>query len=165
AGLYSCDSSKKESVDTPEESTEQPAEQSTEGTSSTDTATSNELTLSATDDMKFDKTDFTVKAGEEISLTLTNTGTLPVETMGHNVVILDKGADVTEFANASAKSKETNFISDLYVTDVIANTKVLGPGESETIKFTLKEAGDYTFLCTFPGHWVQMKGVKHNKIS
>lgn len=148
--FVSCDSPEKKSeeIDTPVVSEEKQESQS-----------SNVIELSATDDMKFDKTAFTVKAGEEISLTLTNTGTLPVETMGHNVIILDKGADVTEFANASAKSKETNFISDLYITDIIANTKVLGPGESETIKFTLKEAGDYTFLCTFPGHWVQMKGV------
>ena len=109
--------------------------------------------------MKFDKTEFTVKASEEITLHFTNAGVLPLETMGHNVVVLEKDADVKTFANASAKAKETDFISNLYITDIVANTKLLGPGESETIKFTLKEPGEYTFICTFPGHWIAMKGT------
>lgn len=120
---------------------------------------SNQISLKGTDDMRFDKTEFTVKSGEEVVLTFENAGVLPIETMGHNVVVLDKATDVAEFANASAKAKETNFISDLYLTDIIAQTKLLGPGESETIRFTLKEPGDYTFICTFPGHWVMMKGM------
>lgn len=120
---------------------------------------SNQISLKGTDDMRFDKTEFTIKSGKEVVLTFENVGILPIETMGHNVVVLDKDTDVAEFANASAKAKETNYISDLYLTDIIAQTKLLGPGESETIKFTLKEPGDYTFICTFPGHWVMMKGT------
>lgn len=119
----------------------------------------NVIELKGTDDMKFDKTMFKVKAGQEVTLTFTNAGQLPMETMGHNVVVLEKGADVAKFAQASAKAKETDYISNLYMTDIVANTKLLGPGESETIKFTLKEPGDYTFICTFPGHWVSMKGT------
>ncbi|MGB6084423.1 plastocyanin/azurin family copper-binding protein [Moheibacter sp.] len=119
----------------------------------------NVLELKGTDDMKFDKTEFTVEAGKEVTLTFTNAGVLPIETMGHNVVILEKGADVQAFANASIREKDNDYISDLYITDIIAHTKLLGPGESETIKFTLKEAGEYTFVCTFPGHWIAMKGT------
>lgn len=119
----------------------------------------NVIDLKGTDDMKFDKSQFTVKAGQEVTLNFTNAGVLPLETMGHNVVVLEKKADVKTFAIASAKAKETHYISDLYITDIIAQTKLLGPGESETIKFTLKEVGDYTFICTFPGHWIAMKGI------
>src|SRR5690606_509261 len=128
-------------------------------TASKENLISNEVFIQATDDMKFDKTKFTVKAGEEITLNFTNAGVLPLETMGHNVVILEKDADVQEFANASAKAKETDFISNLYLTDIVAHTQLLGPGESETIQFTLKEPGEYTFICTFPGHWIAMKGM------
>src|SRR5690606_6496188 len=120
---------------------------------------SNVLELKATDDMKFDKSEFTVNAGKEVTLTFTNAGLLPLETMGHNVVVLEKKADVKAFATASAKAKETDYVSDLYITDIVAHTKLLGPGESETIKFTLKEPGEYTYICTFPGHWIQMKGI------
>src|SRR5690606_33101198 len=146
-GLVSCGSDQKES-------------EKSETTVQTKTAEiTNILELKGTDDMKFDKSSFTVKAGEEITLTFTNAGVLPLETMGHNVVVLEKKADVQTFATASAKAKETNYISELYITDIIAQTKLLGPGESETIKFTLKDPGEYTYICTFPGHWIQMKGV------
>lgn len=143
-GIISCNSDKKVDVETPIEQKEK---------------ISNVLELKGTDDMKFDKTGFTVKAGEEVTLTFTNAGVLPLETMGHNVVILEKKADVQTFATASAKAKETDYISELYITDIIAHTKLLGPGEAETIRFMLKEPGDYTFICTFPGHWVSMKGI------
>jgi azurin len=36
---------------------------------------------------------------------------------------------------------------------------VLGPGESETITFKLDAAGEYNFICSFPGHYALMKGV------
>lgn len=147
-GLISCDSDKKE-TETTAPATEAKKEE----------VVSNEISLKGTDDMKFDKTEFTVKAREEVTLNFTNAGVLPLETMGHNVVVLEKKADVQKFATASAKAKETNYISDLYITDIIAQTKLLGPGESETIKFTLKEPGEYTFICTFPGHWIAMKGT------
>lgn len=147
-GLISCGSDKKETEKTP------PTEET-----STENSNPNEISLKGTDDMKFDKTKFTVNAGQEVTLHFKNEGVLPLETMGHNVVVLEKNADVAQFANASAKSKETNYISELYITDIIAQTKLLGPGESETIKFTLKEKGDYTFICTFPGHWIAMKGT------
>ena len=45
---------------------------------------------------------------------------------------------------------------------VIANTKIVGGGQSDTITFStakLSKGGDYTFMCTFPGHYVIMKGV------
>lgn len=146
-GIISCDSDKKQTEETV------PARETKEN------LISNEISLKGTDDMRFDKTEFTVKAGEEVTLTFTNAGVLPLETMGHNVVVLEKKADVQKFAIASAKAKDTNYISDLYITDIIAQTKLLGPGESETIEFTLKEPGDYTFICTFPGHWISMKGT------
>lgn len=146
-GLISCGSDSKESA--PKEEVSKVQEETI----------TNIIDLKGTDDMKFDKTQFTVKAGEEVTLNFTNAGVLPLETMGHNVVVLEKDADVQTFATASAKAKETNYISDLYITDIVAQTKLLGPGESETIKFTLKEPGDYTFICTFPGHWIAMKGI------
>ena len=43
---------------------------------------------------------------------------------------------------------------------MIVATKLLQPGQNETITFKAPtEPGDYPFLCTFPGHATMMKGV------
>jgi azurin len=44
---------------------------------------------------------------------------------------------------------------------VIAHTKIIGGGESTSVKFKtsqLTKGGDYTFFCSFPGHSALMKG-------
>jgi uncharacterized cupredoxin-like copper-binding protein len=35
----------------------------------------------------------------------------------------------------------------------VAHTALLAPGASETLSFTAPEAGTYTFICTYPGHY------------
>ena len=44
---------------------------------------------------------------------------------------------------------------------VIAHTKMLGGGESDTVTFkteALEVGGDYDFFCSYPGHAAVMKG-------
>ena len=42
------------------------------------------------------------------------------------------------------------------------HTKLLMPNTAETLRFTAPTApGDYPYLCTFPGHWVIMRGMMH----
>lgn len=44
-------------------------------------------------------------------------------------------------------------------TNVLFHTNILQPEASETLYFIApKEAGEYTFLCTFPGHHTLMQG-------
>jgi azurin len=44
--------------------------------------------------------------------------------------------------------------------DLLYHTKLLNPGESETLEFTAgPERGDYPYLCTFPGHSRIMQGT------
>jgi azurin len=45
---------------------------------------------------------------------------------------------------------------------VIAHTKIVGGGQSDTITFAtsaLKKGEAYSYFCTFPGHSSMMKGV------
>ena len=44
---------------------------------------------------------------------------------------------------------------------VIAHTKVIGGGQTTSVTFPtskLVKGGDYTFFCSFPGHYGQMRG-------
>ncbi|MEJ6621516.1 MAG: plastocyanin/azurin family copper-binding protein, partial [Opitutae bacterium] len=44
--------------------------------------------------------------------------------------------------------------------DVLAHTKLLGPGESEVVKFKApNKPGVHQFVCTFPGHYAMMRGI------
>jgi len=119
------------------------------------------IELSANDTMQFDSKAFEVPAGEEITLVFTNKGALPKAAMGHNVVILKPGSDVMAFGAGAVAAAATEYIpqSGPLAEQIVAHTKLLGPGESDTIKFTLPDAGEYTYICSFPGHYALMKGV------
>lgn len=120
----------------------------------------NEIVLEGHDNMTFTGGDlFKVKAGEEITLTLKNVGQLPKESMGHNVVILTPGTDHAEFGGEAFKAKDDDYIPATFASSIVAHTKLLGPGESDTIKVTFDTPGVYTFVCSFPGHWGTMHGT------
>lgn len=129
----------------------------TDNSETTAPATTNHIVLKASDDMRFDKTEFTVKAGEEVTLIFMNTGEMSKEAMGHNFILLKPGVDASSFANEAVSAKATDYIPTALKNEILANTKLLGGGENEQIKFTL-EAGSYDFLCSFPGHFATMNG-------
>ncbi len=113
------------------------------------------------DSMKFNVTEIRVKAGEAIALTLKNAGTMPKFSMGHNLVLIENGLKLADFTSEAAQAVKADYVPDKYKAKIIAATKLLGPGESDTVLFYApKQVGRYDFLCTFPGHFqVGMKGV------
>lgn len=119
-----------------------------------------EIVVGENNTMVFSVTAIEAKSGEDLKLALTNKGTLPKEAMGHNWVLLKKGADVATFAGAAMVAKATDYIPDGLKDQVIAHSKVLGPKESDTVAFKAPtEAGEYVYICSFPGHYLAMKGV------
>jgi len=119
------------------------------------------VTINAGDTMKFDVTSIEAKPGEEIKVVLNNTGSLPIEAMGHNWVLLKTGSDAAAFATAAQAAKASNYIPDAMKDQIVAKIDMLGPKKSADVTFKVPEkAGDYPFLCTFPAHFlVGMKGV------
>ncbi|MGZ3846840.1 MAG: plastocyanin/azurin family copper-binding protein [Flavisolibacter sp.] len=116
---------------------------------------SNTVELTANDQLKFSTIELHVKANEPVKLTLKNIGTTPKESMGHNFILLKDGTDLAGFA-AQAVSAPDHIPANNPA--IIAHTKLLGPGESDTIEFTVP-AGTYTYICSFPGHYMTMTGV------
>lgn len=120
-----------------------------------------EVTVESNDQMKFDKAEIAIAADcTEVALTLKHTGTLAAEVMGHNWVL----AKTDEYRPlAIAGGRETAETSFLPKDDAraIAFTPVIGGGETTSVTFStdkLEAGGDYTFFCSFPGHWGVMKG-------
>ncbi len=115
--------------------------------------------ITANDQMKYSINALEAKAGETLKVVLTNLGTLPKEAMGHNWVLLKQGTDVAAFAMASMMAKDTDYVAAAQKDKVIASIKVLGPKQSGEAVFAVPAPGEYTFICSFPGHYMLMKGI------
>ena len=111
------------------------------------------IVVSATDQMKFDTTDITGKVGQKLTIKLINDGSMPKTAMAHNIVILKPGTDVTLFVASASKRAADDYVpGDDQADRMIIHTKLLGPGEEDTIAFTPLAPGIYEYVCTFPGH-------------
>lgn len=119
-----------------------------------------EVVIEANDQMQFNKKAFEIKAGDTIKLTLKHIGKLPKIAMGHNIVILKNGTNLVGWASKAMTAAATDYVpaDEASKKAVIANTKVLGGGETDSIMFSIKEAGEYQYLCSFPGHFAIMQG-------
>jgi len=119
------------------------------------------IELTGNDQMKYNVVAITAKPGELLHVRLKSTGTLPKIAMAHNFVLLAKGTDAAAFTNASATASATGYIPPQFKAKVLASTGLVGPGETVDVTFKAPAApGRYTFLCSFPGHFVAgMKGV------
>lgn len=119
------------------------------------------IDLKADDQMKFDQTEVTVAAScKTVQIKLAHVGKLPVAAMGHNVVIAAT-ADIQPIAMDGQKAgAAANYVAAAD-TRVIAHTALVGGGASTSASFPggkLKAGADYSFFCSFPGHWAIMKG-------
>jgi azurin len=107
--------------------------------------------------LAYDKTSLEAPAGSKITLKLKNNASAASGNK-HNWV-LAKSADADPVAVDGISAGDA--VGYLKPDDkrVIAATKMIGPGESSEITFDAPAAGTYTYICTFPGHNVNMKGT------
>ena len=81
----------------------------------------------------------------------------------HNLAIVQPGAleEVGMAGNEMAKSPDgakKHFVPD--DNSILHHTKLLDPDSVETLRFIApRKPRNYPYVCTFPGHWVLMKGV------
>lgn len=114
-----------------------------------------EIVIESNDQMIFDLKEIKVKKGDTIKLTLKHVGQLPKAAMGHNWVLLNADTDMASFAQAAVQARDNDYIP---ADGFIIHTDLLGGGEETTIEFEAPEIGEYTFICSFPGHFALMNG-------
>jgi azurin len=123
-----------------------------------------EVTVQADDKMRYDFTAFEVSPGQKVAVTFKNIGKTPKYSMGHNFVLLDRTITTANVQSAFLDKASMEAAHD-YVPpgakEVLAHSKLLGPGESEVVTFNAPYIpGDYLYLCSFPGHYSQgTKGI------
>ena len=96
----------------------------------------------------------------EITVTLKHTGAMPANVMGHNWVLTNT-ADFMPVATAGGGAGMANNYVPVNDARVIAASAVIGGGAETSVTFSgdlLSAGGDYTFFCSFPGHYAIMKG-------
>lgn len=110
--------------------------------------------------MEFDTKVFSVKAGQKVKITLENTHPIP---QPHNIVFTKPGAKDKVMMAAMQMAASPDGMTKGYIPegeDVLSHSKLLQPTQSEVLEFTAPtEAGQYPYLCTFPGHGMLMHGV------
>jgi azurin len=118
-------------------------------------------TVEANDQIQFVQKEIRVSRGcAAFSLTLKHVGTLAANVMGHNWV-LTATPDHMAVGQAGQGAGAANDYVPPQDTRVLAATKIIGGGEETTISFDaskLQMGGDYTYFCSFPGHYVIMSG-------
>jgi len=119
------------------------------------------LVIESNDLMQFSTHELTVPVGcTDVEVTLRHVGKLPARVMGHDWVLAKEG-DMAAIVNAGLAAGATRGYLPENDKRVIAATKVVGGGESDTVQFStaaLVPGGRYAFFCTSPGHSSMMRG-------
>ena len=109
-------------------------------------------------EMKFDKTELNVAPGQLVEIVFTNP-----DTMQHNFVLGQQNSLNAIGTAADELARTPNGPAQQYVPQipqVLFFTKLVEPGETVTVQFKAPaEAGQYPYVCTFPGHWRIMNGI------
>ena len=101
---------------------------------------------------------FAVKPGSRVRVNLDNT-----DSMIHNWLLVNGDAAVlARIAEAALKLGPEGMAKGFVPADeaILASIGLVQPGKKGEAVFTApKEAGDYPYVCTFPGHFLTMRGV------
>lgn len=119
------------------------------------------LEVEGNDQMKFNLTEMKApKKCGSVTVILKHTGKLPRESMGHNWVLVE-----TKNINGVGTAAMSAGLDNEYVPQgddrILASSKVIGGGEETSVEVDLSKLDptlDYSFVCTFPGHFAIMKG-------
>ncbi len=106
--------------------------------------------------MKYDRTEFSVKAGQPVKLWFENPDYMP-----HNLLIGKPGSAESIGMAAEALGGDGFKVGFVPKNDqILVASRLLNNREHQVLEFTAPtEPGDYDFLCTFPGHWRMMRGI------
>lgn len=110
--------------------------------------------------LAYDTKEFSVKAGAKVKLTFNNVH--PTVPQPHNIVIGTAGSKDKLMGLAMQMATAPDGMAKGFIPEapeILFHTKLLQPGQTETLEFTAPAAGEYPYLCTFPGHAVLMNGV------
>ena len=114
------------------------------------------VSVQGVEGLKFNLPAFDVKPGARVKLDFANTSD-----MLHNLVVVRPGTATKVGEQAMRLGLDGAKLDYVPRTeDVLFHTALLEPQKSEAIYFVAPTTpGEYTYICTFPGHYVTMQGT------
>ena len=120
------------------------------------------VTIEGNDNMQFNVRQIAIPTTcAEVEVTLKHSGKMAAKVMGHDWV-LAKDSDVSAIVNGGLSAGFSHGFLPENDKRIVAATRVIGGGESTTIRFstsTLQPGSRYIFFCTSPGHSTVMRGA------
>jgi len=104
--------------------------------------------------LEFTPTRVSAKAGTRLRLRFVNEGTFP-----HNIAIPKSDDDIDSLAIAAYSAGETGYVPMGLKAKLVGWTTLASPGETVEVTFVVPAAGEYTYVCLFPGHANSMLGT------
>ena len=104
--------------------------------------------------LEFTPARVSAKAGTRLRLRFVNDGTLP-----HNLVVPKSDDDIDALALAAYQAGETGYVPMDLKAKLVGFTTLASPGETVEVSFVVPAAGEYTYVCLFPGHSNSMLGT------
>lgn len=108
-------------------------------------------------ELAFDQAGLRARAGQPIQLTFTNRADQG-SGLQHNWVLVKHGAKDEVVTLAIQAGAGKGYVPESPL--VLAATRLLGPGESQTLRFQAPDQpGDYPYFCSVPGHAKLLQGT------
>ena len=108
----------------------------------------------------YTKTEFKVKPRQPVKLVFTNP-----DITAHNLLIVKQGALEEIGMAGNEMAKDPSGLKKGFIPEskkILHHTRLLNQNEAQTLRFKApRKPGIYPYLCTFPGHWIIMKGEMH----
>jgi azurin len=105
--------------------------------------------------MMFNLATFQAKAGSTIHLFFENRRP---GNLAHNWVLVNAGKEADVAAEGLTKGEAAGYLAE--GPNVLAHTDLILPGKTTELRFKAPtEPGKYPYICSFPGHYMMMKGV------
>ena len=119
------------------------------------------ITIEGNDQMQYSAHELAVPSEcTDVEVTLRHAGKLSAKVMGHDWV-LARDSDMSGIVNAALAAGAAHGYLPENDKRIVAATKLVGGGESTTVKFStaaLVQGARYVFFCTTPGHSTVMRG-------
>lgn len=110
--------------------------------------------MSVGSDLEFLPADIAAPAGKVLRIRYVNEGTFP-----HNIVIVRSEEDIDPLGIAAFQAGSTDYVPLAMTDRMIAYSPLAAPGATVEFTFVVPPAGEYFFVCLYPGHYNMMVGT------